>query len=714
MPEAQDPVEALLEIMRLRSAYGHAVRSGDQASARAFLSQIQERSEPQAAVPLTPVRRAQRAEGTREQMRPAVVPVTTAPVRRVSPERTIGYTPPDDYQLWERDPAAAAAREELGANVAAAEFETPALEDPFDEMLRESTSQQPRRGLVQTMLREIQSGQREGSPELISALQNANAAINPGTPFESFMRDVVPFNPQARNIQRLAEKNPALVENIFNTAEKAGNLKQGAQAYLSKAKEKLGNLYETATTVPRFIAQPLGLYNPLVEPGGVVKAGSRLNPEAISWLSKQKGSALDESLEAMGGSVSVRSRYGGSFGSEPGYNIEFKGATGGYTRPAQIRKEIAQLENQLKVSEKAKTDEFLVEQLQALKNQLSTIKQSPLASEAIRYQLGRALTEIPTGSKIHASPIGGPKGERARLYKAMSRGALETQPVIKRDFERYPTETEFRAASMGGGMTLQQLNELNWNSKTINTLKAGPTEFVTWQGKPVEWNPETLKDPMLRAAFGLSKDVDVSSLRSDPTSVFINPGKIDYTAPVLTTQSPRYRLGQGVRGATPVGLSDLVPTREAIQQVYAGRPLQAVASTAANVAAGIPFAAGIGAATAAVPALAPLAGPVGGALAAVQAGEAVDEIIKQQTGEGIVSKLRQALGTAKRTGVSARDYSPNRPVTTPQIKPLSTSQRIELGRQQARNELQRRLDLFRERFNPAKGEFGVSELLRGR
>lgn len=663
MPDAEN--------IRLQSAYERAVRSGEQTFARALFDQM-------------------RATAPMEDL-----------IRRVASERIeriVGYTPPDNYQLWERDPAAAAAREELGANVAAAELETPALEDPFDEMLRESTSQQPR--------------QRKGSPALISALQNANAFMDPGTPFELFMRDVVPFIPQAQDIQRLAEKNPALAENIFNTAQKAGNLKQGAQVYLSKAKEKLGNLYETATTVPKFIAQPLGLYNPLVEPGGVVKAGSRLNPEAISWLSKQTGSALNKDLEAMGGNVSVASTFASTFRREPSYGIEFRGATGDYSRPTEIRKQIKKLAGL--ASNTGKTNEMLLRHIASLQSQLDDVKKAPLASEAIRYQLGRALTEIPVGSKIHASPVGGPKGERARLYKAMSRGALETQPVIKRNFERYPTETEFRAASMGGGMTLHQLNELNMGARTINTLKAGPTEFVTWEGKPVEWNPETLKDPMLRAAFGLSKDVDVSSLRSDPTSVFINPGKIDYTAPVLTPQSPRYKLGQGVRGATPVGLSDLVPTREAIQQVYAGRPLQAVASTAANVAAGIPFAAGIGAATAAVPALAPLAGPVGGALAAVQAGEAVDEIIRQQTGEGIVSKLRQALGTVKRTGVSARDYSPNKPVTTPQIKPLSTSQRIELGRQQARNELQRRLDLFRERFNPAKGEFGLSELLRGR
>jgi hypothetical protein len=51
---------------------------------------------------------------------------------------------------------------------------------------------------------------------------------------------------------------------------------------------------------------------------------------------------------------------------------------------------------------------------------------------------------------------------------------------------------------------------------------------------------------------------------------------------------------------------------------------------------------------------------------------------------------------------------------TAQVKPLSSAQRAELTRQQNRNELQRRIDLAKERFNPGKLEFGLSELLRGR
>ena len=90
----------------------------------------------------------------------------------------------------------------------------------------------------------------------------------------------------------------------------------------------------------------------------------------------------------------------------------------------------------------------------------------------------------------------------------------------------------------------------------------------------------------------------------------------------------------------------------------------------------------------------------------------MNEVVRQQTGEGVIPKLRQAIGTAPRTGVA----SPQRvgPAVTPQIRPLNQAQRAEMERRQNRNELQKRVDLVRERFNPAKGEFGISELLFGR
>jgi hypothetical protein len=51
---------------------------------------------------------------------------------------------------------------------------------------------------------------------------------------------------------------------------------------------------------------------------------------------------------------------------------------------------------------------------------------------------------------------------------------------------------------------------------------------------------------------------------------------------------------------------------------------------------------------------------------------------------------------------------------TAEIKPLSAQGKAEMTRRQNRNKLEKRLDLVKERFNPRKGEFGLSELLFGR
>ena len=127
---------------------------------------------------------------------------------------------------------------------------------------------------------------------------------------------------------------------------------------------------------------------------------------------------------------------------------------------------------------------------------------------------------------------------------------------------------------------------------------------------------------------------------------------------------------------------------------------------AGDFASGIPLALGTGALATAVPAVAPLVPPVGAALTAVAAGNALDEAVKQQTGEGIVPKVRQFLGTQERSGVTNRPQ-PARPFVQPTIVP--TQEKNPLLR-----EWQNRFGLARERFNPAKGEFGLSELLFNR
>jgi hypothetical protein len=112
----------------------------------------------------------------------------------------------------------------------------------------------------------------------------------------------------------------------------------------------------------------------------------------------------------------------------------------------------------------------------------------------------------------------------------------------------------------------------------------------------------------------------------------------------------------------------------------------------------------------ATPVVAPataLFGPgVAAGFAGVAGTRALNEVVRQQTGEGIVPKLRQALGTAPRTGVADRNRArplgvsgqPARVVPTRQMNPVV-------------REVQNRLGLAGARFNPARGEFGLSELL---
>jgi hypothetical protein len=68
--------------------------------------------------------------------------------------------------------------------------------------------------------------------------------------------------------------------------------------------------------------------------------------------------------------------------------------------------------------------------------------------------------------------------------------------------------------------------------------------------------------------------------------------------------------------------------------------------------------------------------------------------------------------TAPRTGVASPARTGPQPLTA-QVRPLTQAQRTEQQRQQNRSEAQRQFELAGQRFNPRRGEFGVSETLRG-
>jgi hypothetical protein len=407
---------------------------------------------------------------------------------------------------------------------------------------------------------------------------NRGQFVEPPSQFQNFLNNIGTQSPQGARIQELVNKNPKLAEKIFNTSAGLGSKASKAQEKLAginnkiyQTAENLKTKYQRGDFIPGFIARPLGLNNPLVETGGLVEGGARLNPEGIRFLQEQKtlGSVLDKTqLNAMGGNVTAR--YVPHY-LNPKLDIAFQSATG-YRDPSSLKKskadaaaQIQRLENDLNAlgitdREKNYIQENLKIQNERFKNfsnelrvSQEAIQANPLTSEAIRYQLGSAISAAPEGTLITASPIGGTSGSRARLYKGLSQGALETMPRLRAlDPSQLPTNEEFRLAAAGGGLTPEEYGRANLYSsrggqETIATIKKNPEQFETWRGQTVNWNPEELKDPLIRASLGLNKDVDVASLRQDPTSVFINTRPFNPELPVITTSSPQYQARQAIK-----------------------------------------------------------------------------------------------------------------------------------------------------------------------
>lgn len=160
------------------------------------------------------------------------------------------------------------------------------------------------------------------------------------------------------------------------------------------------------------------------------------------------------------------------------------------------------------------------------------------------------------------------------------------------------------------------------------------------------------------------------------------------------------------------GAADLIPSPEAIRTGYAQGPVAMGKQMAQEFAQSLPTAAGA-AMLLSTPVAAPFAPGIGAGMVGTAGARALNEVVRQETGEGIVPKLRQVLGTAPRTGIASPARQGEKPLVT-QIKPLTAAQKDQMYKNQTRSEMQRRLDRAKEVFNPSKGEFGITELLLGR
>jgi len=217
-------------------------------------------------------------------------------------------------------------------------------------------------------------------------------------------------------------------------------------------------------------------------------------------------------------------------------------------------------------------------------------------------------------------------------------------------------------------------------------------------------------------------------------------GKEFVSTPALpASASPRY-YGTLLPGVTPAdvnriagnirrtpssllpGLSDLIPSKEAVRRGYEEGPQAMGEQMAIDFAAGLPLAVTL-APILSTPALAPFAPGIGLGFVTTAAGESLNEATKQQTGKSLVQRIQETAGAVGGdTTVIGKPRQPlRRPQSnyvTPEITQMSPQavreMKEKVQRQANENEFQRRLRLAEEARQQDPWDFGVTELLFGR
>jgi hypothetical protein len=296
------------------------------------------------------------------------------------------------------------------------------------------------------------------------------------------------------------------------------------------------------------------------------------------------------------------------------------------------------------------------------------LENSPLSSNdlaRLREDQGKSLSESSILRRQEEFQ-GQQPNRRGAAYRSVGFGPLTAEGnqmlYMNSEGNIVPLQATRPAASLAGGVAIQN-----------NPLRAG----VTQSREPLTAKAYYSMNPVSMAAQGVPEYV--RALRRTPAALL-------------------------------PGAADLIPSPEAIQTGYREGLGPMAQQMGTEFVQSLPQAAAYSAALAAVPVLAP---GVGAGMVGTAGAQALNEVVRQETGEGIVPKLRQAIGTAPRTGVASPARTGPQPLTA-QIRPLTQAQRTEQQRQQNRSEAQRRIDLAKERFNPRRGEFGLSELLFGR
>ncbi len=178
------------------------------------------------------------------------------------------------------------------------------------------------------------------------------------------------------------------------------------------------------------------------------------------------------------------------------------------------------------------------------------------------------------------------------------------------------------------------------------------------------------------------------------------------------------------------GLSDLIPSAEAVRQTYNNGPMAGGRQVVQDFLAGAPVSLGL-APVLSSPAVAPFAPGIGLGMIGTAGTEAASEIVKQETGKGLGQRLQETAGAISgdtslvgtgNQGIQ-RDSNLGRERARRELERVNTPPMIGQGTirpdntgidRSGENLLQRRLRLAGEARAQDSGDFGITELLFGR
>ena len=178
------------------------------------------------------------------------------------------------------------------------------------------------------------------------------------------------------------------------------------------------------------------------------------------------------------------------------------------------------------------------------------------------------------------------------------------------------------------------------------------------------------------------------------------------------------------------GVADLIPTSTAVSRAYNEGARAGAQQVAQDFVAGLPVSAAL-APVLSSPLVAPLAPGIGAGLLTTAGTEAVNELVRQETGKSLAQRVQETagavsgdtslVGTPNRS--FARDSNQGRARATREMDRVNNPPQITQGEirsdntgidRSGENFLQRRLRLAQEARQRDPGDFGISELLFGR